>query len=81
MADRWPAWAQNVSRGGNMTGSRRQRRSGELCRGEIMRQSAERRAHADQISATVRLVMMAWEIVWALIDEFVFRGTGPRRLL
>jgi hypothetical protein len=46
-----------------------------------MRQSAERRVHADQISATVRLVMTAWEIAWALIDEFVFRGAGPRRLL
>ncbi len=59
-----------------MTGSRkrRRRRGGERPRAEISERT-------DQISLAVRLLMMTWEIIWTLVREHVFRGTGPRRLL
>ena len=36
---------------------------------------------AAQIGLAARLVTMIWEIVWTLVREHVFHGTGPGRLL
>jgi hypothetical protein len=61
-----------------MTGPRnrkRRRRRG------VKRAPAEHYEHVSQISVAVRLVMMIWEIIWALVREHILRGTGPQRLL
>ena len=64
-----------------MTGSKQRRGTRKRRSGEIRQQSAEHCVRADQITAGVRIVAMAWEVVWTLVDELVLRRTGPRRLL
>ena len=64
-----------------MTGSKQRRGTRKRRSGEVRQQSTEHRVRADQITAGARIVTMAWEIVWTLVDELVWRRTGPGRLL
>lgn len=63
-----------------MTSSKQQHRTRKHRCGEVGQPSAER-VRVDQISAAARIVTMVWEIVWTLVDELVFRRTGPGRFL
>jgi hypothetical protein len=56
-------------------------RAGKRRQGGKKRAADDRRERAERLTAAVRLGVLIWELIWALIRERLIGGAGPGRLL